>query len=170
LPNFFGLFSPTLFQPHTAFLVNPQATREQQCVQVLHVPGHWLTITNSLNGELIVPGHWYVYDSLNNASYIPHLTTALQKLDHDMTSVVVHHVAVPSQSGVVDCGLFALAYAFSLCSGANPARLRFHQHQMREHYNELLRSSVSSPIDNFPHDVIYTDNQMTRHELSLANR
>ena len=68
-------------------------TREQQFVQVIHVPGHWLTITN-YNNDTIVPGHWYVYDSLNNARYIPHLKTALKKLDNDMSSVVVHHFSL----------------------------------------------------------------------------
>jgi len=118
LPNSFGLYSPTYFQSHAHFLWDPRMTRKQQFIQVLHVPGHWLTITNSLK-DTIVPGHWYVYDSLNDARYIPQLKTALQKLDNDMSSVIVHHVVVPSQLGVVDCGLFALAYAFTLCEGSN---------------------------------------------------
>ncbi len=169
MPSFFGLYSPTYFQSHTHFLWDPRMTREQQFVQVLHVPGHWLTITNYLN-EAIVPGHWYLYDSLNDARYIPHLKTALKKLDHEMTSAVVHHIVVPSQLGVVDCGLFALAYAFTLCDGSNPARLHFHQNRMREHYNQLLTSSASSPVTNFPHDVIQVDGEdlMTTHHLSLC--
>ncbi len=133
------------------------------------MPGHWLTITNSIN-DTIVPGHWYVYESLNDARYIPHLKTALKKLDHDMHSVSIHHVVVPSQLGVVDCGLFALAYAFTLCEGHNPARLQFHQNRMREHYNLLLTSSASCPVANFPHDVLKTNGEdlMTTHHLSLC--
>jgi len=95
----FVMFSPTVFHYSSDFLCNPQTTREHQIVQVIHVPGHWVTITNCRSDEEIVPGSWYLYDSLNNADYIPHLKTALKKLDHEMDRVIINHVVVPSQLG-----------------------------------------------------------------------
>ena len=37
---------------------------------------------------------------------------------------------VQQQQGGSDCGLYALAFSFSLCSGTDRAKLVYHQHDM----------------------------------------
>ena len=38
------------------------------------------------------------------------------------------------QTGCVDCRLFAIALAYSLCCGLDPHAMHFEQVQMRPHY------------------------------------
>ena len=55
--------------------------------------------------------------------------------------------AVQIQRGGSDCGLFALAFATSLCEGENPSRISYIQHELRDHLFGCLESGV---ISTFP--------------------
>ena len=40
---------------------------------------------------------------------------------------------VQQQKGAIDCGLFAIAFAYHLAAGEDPEKLFFHQNKMRLH-------------------------------------
>lgn len=49
-----------------------------------------------------------------------------------------------------DCGLFAIAFAVSLCLGMNPSKFIYDQEKMRRHLIECLESQKFS---NFPFSI-----------------
>ena len=58
---------------------------------------------------------------------------------------------VQQQVGSSDCGLYSLAFAYTLCNGRDLAKLEYYQVQFREHFLECLKNGV---IDAFPHTVM----------------
>lgn len=61
-------------------------------------------------------------------------------------SIEVQFVDVQIQSGASDCGLFALAFATSLCAGVNPAELNYIQYEFRGHVFKCLENRKISPF------------------------
>ncbi len=55
---------------------------------------------------------------------------------------------VQRQEGFNDCGLFALAYMNTLCSGKNPSLCAYTQSKMRAHYNNCIKNKY---FQAFPH-------------------
>lgn len=56
-------------------------------------------------------------------------------------------VTVPSvqrQNGLKDCGLFALAFAMSICAGQDPSTCSYIQHKFRSHLLLCLEKNVMS--------------------------
>ena len=53
---------------------------------------------------------------------------------------------VQQQQGVVDCGLFSIAYATEVCSGMNPVDATFNQKSMRNHLLQCLIAGVMCPF------------------------
>jgi polycystin 1L2 len=54
---------------------------------------------------------------------------------------------VRNQTGEVDCGLFAIAYAFELAAGNDPTTINFDQSKMRQH---LLSCLEREEFTSFP--------------------
>ena len=46
---------------------------------------------------------------------------------------------VQQQVGTSDCGLYALAFAYTLCSGKDAAKFQYNQAQFRNHFLECLK-------------------------------
>lgn len=68
----------------------------------------------------------------------------------DTGRFIINTVEVQKQSGFNDCGLFAIAFAFELANGLNPALLCFDQSKMRNHFNDCVKNGdlVSFPQTN----------------------
>ena len=113
-------------------------------MQVLNVANsHWITISTIGCEDSTVN----VYDSLHG-----YLTSRTQRLVADLVqcrnrAIKLQYCDVQWQSGANDCGLFALAFATSLCSGQNPATTSYNEGQMRSY---LLDGLVSGDIQPFP--------------------
>ena len=58
---------------------------------------------------------------------------------------------VQQQVGSSDCGLYSLAFAYTLRNGRDPAKLEYYKVQFREHFLECLKNGV---IGAFPHTVM----------------
>ena len=75
------------------------------------------------------PGIVHVYDSRpscsTNSSRLHRQLAAIMKTED--ASFTVKHVDVQRQVGSSDCGLFAIAFATSLCSGLDPHTLKYDQ-------------------------------------------
>ena len=56
-------------------------------------------------------------------------------------------VNVKTQKGASDCGLFSLAFATSLCVGANPAQENYIQNELRSHLYKCLEQKNYSISD-----------------------
>lgn len=117
-PAIGGLQPPSLAQK---FAMEPQTGK---FVQVLNVSGnHWITIS-TIGCEASTLN---VYDSMHG-----NLPTSAQRLVADLVqcqecAITVQYIDVQWQSGETDCGLFALAFATSLCSGQDPAATSYIQ-------------------------------------------
>ena len=130
--------TPSLAQK---FAMEPQAG---EFVQVLNVNGnHWMTIST----VGCTTGSVKVYDSMHLK-----LSPRTKKLVADLMmtrdkAIVVTYSNVQWQSGGSDCGLFALAFATSLCEGHDPATILYDQPRMRDH---LLSCIIAGKITTFP--------------------
>ena len=106
-------------------------------IQVLHSnSNHWIVISTigTNNSEVMI------YDSL----YI----TVLQDVRCQISSLIctpnrsirLKIVDVVKQSGMNDCGLFAVAYVTTLSFGIDPGKLVFNQANMRKHLESCLEN------------------------------
>ena len=99
-------------------------------MQVLHVPGHWITVSNlGCTARNVVN----IYDSLHG-----YPSSSLQEMIADIIqvqekSIVFQVMNVQRQRGGSDCDLFALAHATSLCNGSDPTEISYDQSKMRKH-------------------------------------
>lgn len=83
----------------------------------------------------------FVYDSLNNKSYLDSLKPLLKVMYPNQSLIKIKTVKVVRQLGSNDCGLFALAYVKSLCENEDPALIKYNQVKMRKNYNHFIRKS-----------------------------
>ena len=117
-------------------------------VQILHVHNnHWLTVSNLHCDNDTVK----VYDSLNSSLEISNkFGCQLAALLNCSSQVKVEVVKVQQQEGYSDCGLFAVAFATSLCFGIPPATQNFVQKQMRSHLASCFQNDELEPFPVFP--------------------
>ena len=54
------------------------------------------------------------------------------------------HTYIQNQVGCSDCGLFAIAFAVSICLGMNPSKFIYDQENMRRHLIECIENQKFS--------------------------
>ena len=113
-------------------------------VQILYneVRHHWLPVASVSNGidEPVVN----VYDSLF------HTASSHTKKQIDCIvniRIKLNFMDVTCQNGSDDCGLFAVAYATTICYGKKPEKFIFDQGLMRRH---LLKCLENKLVEEFP--------------------
>ena len=122
------------------------AVEQRPCVQALHdsAQKHWLTISNIGVED---PASVLIYDSLFHQCS-PHVQRQVAAISRTKSSQInVHFVDVQRQSGGSDCGLFAIAYATSICFGTHPEKKSYCQAKMRQHLMKCIEEGV---ITEFP--------------------
>ena len=94
-------------------------------VQILFVnKNHWITISN-INCP---PEEINVYDSRPSSDLNFHAKEQIAALIFsEKKQVTLNILSLQTQKGPNDCGLFAIAYAQSLCSGKNPTAIHYLQ-------------------------------------------
>ena len=117
---------------------------------------HWITMTNWNPLINHTTSNFYVFDSLNSLLNINDTKYVLWLLFPDLDKIDINLVHVQQQTGDVDCGLFALAYADLICRGKNPAAARFNQTEMRNNWNSFL---TTGELNISPTE--YDDNHVT---------
>ena len=89
------------------------------------------------------PGHINVYDSL-------HMTLSkgliADLLQHPGRTITITHCNVQWQSGGGDCGVFAIAFATSICARHDPTMKVFDQKKMRKHLITCLENAKITPF------------------------
>ncbi|KAK8402747.1 hypothetical protein O3P69_000824 [Scylla paramamosain] len=87
-------------------------------------------------------GHLAVYDSMYNS--LSACTTALMEQLQDL------HVPPPHQNDGYSCGLFALAFAFSIAVGQDPCTVRYDLASKAPHLVRCLERGVVQPFPSVP--------------------
>ena len=110
-------------------------------MQVSH--SHWVTVSNIGCQSGCVK----IYDSLPNCD-VPTCTKEqiAALLIHQQKDITIEFPTMQVQSGSADCGLFALAFATTLCAGNNPAHVNYTQHLLRAHLYECFIQNSISPF------------------------
>ena len=121
------------------------AVKRRGFVQILNQSSsHWITVS-TIGCQ---PAFVKVYDSAGK--YLTYrnkeeIAALLFTPEHNIT---VAFMNVQQQTGVQDCGLFAIAFATALCQGVDPTTCSFNQSTMRNH---LLQCFESGTMSAFPH-------------------
>ena len=104
---------------------------------------HWLTISN-LNSNNV----WNIYDSLSYEKEL--LIKFFQAILPNEEQVLVSFENVQQQIGGNDCGLFALAFATSLCYKDVPSLIFYDQIFLRNHYVKCIEDNEIQPFPSKP--------------------
>jgi hypothetical protein len=123
---------------------------------ILNVSDHWILLTNFGCDS----GSWHVYDSLYQSSYVFALNKMFNHFNiifEDNDVFLVTHRDVLRQTGITDCGLFALGFLFALCSGKNPSCIHFKQKEMRSHFKNCMENHV---FTQFPHNELFNKSKI----------
>ena len=110
---------------------------------------HW--ITSSYVDECV-----QIYDSLPSslsANVEEQLARIYGKLDKSKEDrgLTLHHLPVQQQSGITDCGVFAVAFAYHAAIGDDLKTITFDQGQLRKH---LLHCFEKKELSRFPHKLV----------------
>ena len=99
-------------------------------------------------------GHWictyydgqrnHIYDSINAMILNKDQELYLHRLYSKSTKNVFHRVQ--QQLNSFDCGLFAIAFAVSICFGKNPENERYIPEKMRQHAAKIFTSRMLIPF------------------------
>jgi len=112
-------------------------------IQVINTGSHWVCLSSISCPAGVVK----VYDSLYGRASTKAVDHACRMLFHRGKTVTLIHEKVQKQKGINDCGLFAIAFATTLCHGHDPATTRYDQKAMRQHLVDCLESL---DISEFP--------------------
>ncbi len=115
--------------------------KDNNHVQIHHIGcstemGRWI-VSQFNSGEKEV----LVFDSLNPPYLSPDLVAQLRQLyqnPNERTHISI--IEVQQQPNVIDCGLFAIANAFEIVSGNDPAYAVYN--------NDLMRAHLANTFDN----------------------
>ena len=128
---------------------NEWLSSPKKFVQVLFIPpGHWACLSNKFCASDEVD----LFDSLHT---LPIADGSIAKqasriLQSNSPSMVINVINVQRQDNYSDCGLFALAMAYDLCSNIDPSKSGHVQARMREHMCDCYENENISPFPYAP--------------------
>jgi hypothetical protein len=139
--SFEGLQSTLLGQcaPNVSVPKFIPITDGKRFIQILHTPGHWVTVTNCHTEP---PHHVYVFDSMPGHTVTKEIlvqtTSLLRLLDKpDKISFHIRNCArQPSKSN--SCGYYAIAAASAVTRGQDPTLWRYDHSKLVDHVNKAL--------------------------------
>lgn len=113
-------------------------------IQVLNISEcHWIIVSN-IGCE---SGTIAIYDSLCSGSVPVRTTEQITSIVYSNNkSIKLQFKSVQTQVGGSDCGLFALAFANSLCASKRPEEIAYTQHKFRYHLLNCLSRVKALPF------------------------
>ena len=121
----------------------PFENSEKCLVQVLHVNNnHWAALS-CINNTI----SYYDSSNCNISSATECIIARLINLQIKGTKINVHVKDVAHQTGIVDCGLYAIAYITSVAYGSDPSTVVFCQELLRPHFVKCLEQNI---LTEFP--------------------
>eukprot|EP00795_Rhopilema_esculentum_P005790 gene5790-11078_t len=104
-----------------------------------------------------------VYDSLQNSRFDFQIQNVIASLIHSLKQEILIKVEdVQNQEDGNSCGLFAIAYAVTLCFADDPRQIHFDKSQMRNH---LMKCLCKHEMTKFPQ---LTTSRMPHHGKLLS--
>ena len=82
-------------------------------------------------------------------------------LNCQSSNFTIRQVEVQRQIGNADCGLFSIAFAYSLCCGLDPHNIHFNQSSTRAHFDLCVDNEK---IDTFPTSS-HCQQQITKNRI-----
>lgn len=149
-PHLDGLNDPDIL---SGDLVTPAVT---EFVQIINTGGHWVCLST----VGCTDGHVKVYDSMGTCPSRTAIINSCQMLFYNGKRVTVSNQKVQRQQGASDCGLFAIAFATSLCFGNDPQEISYAQLLLRSHFIACLEDHKMIPFAT-------TDRRVQKH-LSVS--
>ena len=132
---------------------------KESFVQILHNgTNHWVTVS-SINTQ---PSHINIYDS-KYSTITESLRDQICALMHScQRTITVHRINTDKQENGHDCGLYAIAYATSLCNGDDATSVHYNSQKMREHLVQCLQTRQ---MLNFPSNMVKRAQTFVNEEL-----
>ena len=116
------------------------STFELNKVQIIHSRGdHWIAAATVRSEEHVVEIFDSIYDSVDDG-------TKRVILNIFGSLAVPQNVKIAKQTGVDDCGLYAIANATCVCFGQDPALMKFNQNLMRLHLAQCIDNKKITPF------------------------
>ena len=143
-----GFTSISGFQSTVVFESTQIKCPKSKFIQILNVyNNHWVTVSNvdCKNANEIK-----IYDSMKSSRLETSDKFNCQVaalMNCSSSKINVQYANVKQQVGGSDCGLFAIAFATSLCFGLSPEKQNYNQKEMRSH---LSKCFLEGKIDPFP--------------------
>ena len=94
--------------------------------------------------NISITGHIQVFDSVHDNISSDTVNQICSIVCSQKKSITIEIMDVVKQSGSTDCGLFALAFATSLCHGEVPVERRYKQGELRTHLRSVLECNSPS--------------------------
>ena len=114
-----------------------------QFVQILNAGTHWVCMSNIQASERNTVD---VYDSMFATTSQLLEETACRMIMSRNNTIKFVNQKVQRQVGGNDCGLFAIAFATSICFGKDPSIQSYNQPEMRSHLLQCLEHGEMSPF------------------------
>ena len=146
-PQYEGFQDTVLGKVNQFDVIHPNA----QYIQILNSASnlHWVCVANTNQNKSSNEEH-YLYDSYAKLSekYIPSdITSQIASYScHPDPELVLHVTSVQQQNNSVDCGLYAIAFATSLCYGHDPESIVFDHSLMRSHLIKCIQDGDMTPF------------------------
>ena len=136
-PRIAGLQNPTVHQ-----CLSFQVLRGE-FVQIIHVGGcHWCTISNVGCNDGVVN----VYDSMYPSVSSSTLKLIASLMFSRAKKLTVRIMDVGRQCNGSDCGVLAIAFAYDICSGNDPCKVKYDHRLIRRHLADCLENCSLSPF------------------------
>ena len=124
------------------------STMTRECVQILHDGvSHWFCVSTFGCEE----GEAIVYDSIRMMEKDPFQPLIFQQiacfLNCNTSTLTLNYANVCYQKRSHDCGVYAIAFAASVCHGKDPTLIKYNQSKMRKH---LIQCLQNGNITEFP--------------------
>ena len=119
----------------------PHTERTEKSIQIIHInENHWVCAA-SMKGKQV-----QVFDSSYTNWNDREITTLQKQFRCNKSSI--KFLQVQKQIGGCDCGLFAIANAFTVAFNCNPTdtKYRYDQSQMRQHLLHCISNNVVEPF------------------------
>ena len=134
-PNIAGLQDPAVHRTLSFQILRGEF------VQIIFVGGyHWCTISNVGCDDGVVN----VYDSMYSSASSGTVKLIASLVFSPAKQLVVRMMDVGRQSNGSDCGVLALAFAYDICSGNDPCKIKYNHRSMRQHLAECLEKNFAS--------------------------
>ena len=110
-------------------------------VQLIHQESrhHWI-------GSAVIDGELHIFDSIQSktSGLISETVNVLKNIYGNIVEYITTDVT--QQSGVTDCGVFAIAYITAVCHRLHPEDYRIYQKTMRQHLVSCFESGEMLPF------------------------